>query len=160
MFPVPEIRKASAQGKYANFTGQVLEKKVAMLLDECGYQQLKEKLVETQNQYYIHQFKHFQSIYGGILCVDFFVWSQNKYPSGLVIECKSQAIAGSVDEKYPYTINNLKETKCPAILIIEGNGPKAGALAWCKKRADENEWFRFYHGYHAFQTAVRKEGLL
>jgi len=159
MFPIPKARQPSAQGKSANFTGNALETRVAMLLDECGYAK-RETTGSDELPCYVQQSQRFRSIYGGLMRIDFYVWHQSKYPSGLVIECKSQETAGSVDEKYPYVIENLKATSCPAILIVDGDGPKAGAIAWCKRQAEENDWLRFYHGYRAFQTAVRKEGLL
>lgn len=160
MFPVPQLRAPSAQGRAANFTGRTLESRVAMLFDECGYTKQRAPLGDAANPYYVQQSRQFRSIYGGVLRIDFYSWHPDKYPSGLVIECKSQETPGSVDEKYPYTLENLKETGCAAILIIEGNGPKTGAIEWCRQQAANSDWFRFYHGYRAFQSAVRKEGLL
>ena len=160
MFPSPQLRAPSAQGRSANFTGRTLETRVSMLLDECGYIKHAQPIADANTAYYVAQSRQFRSIYGGPMRIDFYIWHPVKYPSGLVIECKSQATAGSVDEKYPYTLLNLKGTGCAAILIIEGDGPKSGALAWCNSKADTSDWFRFYHGYQAFSRAVRKEGLL
>lgn len=160
MFPAPQLRAPSAQGRSANFTGRTLETRVAMLLDECGYSKQDKPIADIAVPYYVAQSRQFRSIYGGAMRIDFYVWHPVKYPSGLVIECKSQASAGSVDEKYPYTIENLRGTGCAAVLIVEGDGPKAGALDWCTNQAAASDWFRFYHGYQAFSRAVRKEGLL
>jgi hypothetical protein len=160
MFPAPQIRAPSAQGRSANFTGRTLETRVSMLLDECGYTKLGQPLQDFAQPYYVTQSRQFRSIYGGTLRIDFYVWHPHKYPGGLVIECKSQERAGSVDEKYPYTIENLRSTRCATILVVEGNGPKIGALDWCRRQAAGSEWFRFYHGYQSFRQAVMKEGLL
>jgi len=160
MFPNRQLRMPSAQGRSANFTGRTLETRVSMLLDECGYAKKTKLINDAETPYYVAQSRQFKSIYGGPMRIDFYVWHPAKYQSGLVIECKSQETAGSVDEKYPYTLMNLQQTGCAAILLIEGDGPKHGALAWCIKQAEGSDWFRFYHGYQAFSKAVRKEGLL
>lgn len=160
MFPVPQLRAPSAQGRSANFTGRTLETRVAMLLDECGYAKHREPLGDSRVPYYVPQSRQFRSIYNSVLRIDFYAWHPEKYPGGLVIECKSQESNGSVDEKYPYTLENLKSTGCAAILVVEGDGPKPGALEWCQRQADASDWFRFYHGYQAFRRAVMKEGLL
>jgi len=160
MFPGQSIRAPSAQGRAANFTGRTLESRVAMLLDECGYQKLSEKPEHPSAPFYIQQHRQFFSIYETPLRLDFFIWHQLKYQSGLIIECKFQERAGSVDEKYPYTLENLKSTGCPSILIVEGGGPKKGAIEWCKQQAINSDWLRFYPGYQPFRKAVMKEGLL
>ena len=162
MFPEPQAQETSAQGRAANYAGRILESNVAMILDERGYTPLKEQqALGSITPYYVAQDRRFQSIYNGhFLKVDFFVWHPTKYKDGLVIECKLQSTPGSVDEKYPFTLLSLKNTGCAAILIVEGDGPKKGALEWISAQQQNNPWFRFYHGFHTFNRAVRKEGLL
>ena len=158
MFPKAEARPASPQGRNANTAGRVLESRVESLLKDCGYAHKDDAAGQA---FYIPQYRRFKSIYGTDLRVDFYVWHPTKYPNGLVIECKSQESPGSVDEKYPYALLNLKGTECAAILIVEGNGPKAGAIDWCRRQEnDQNAWFRFFHGFLSFQKEVNKKGLL
>jgi hypothetical protein len=53
------------------------------------------------------------------------------------IECKSQQVAGSVDEKFPYLLWNAQQTMPePAVwFIIEGIGARAKAMQWLKTEA-------------------------
>ncbi len=68
---------------------------------------------------------------------DFIVYHPEKWPMGLWIEAKWQQSGGSVDEKYPYLVANLK--KYPAyhsIIVLDGGGYKAGAEAWLRTQTD------------------------
>lgn len=47
------------------------------------------------------------------------------------IECRSQTVAGSVDEKLPYLLENCKSfEEKNVIVVLEGNGYKKGAKEW------------------------------
>jgi hypothetical protein len=58
---------------------------------------------------------------------DFFVINRDKSPEDLIIECKWQQSAGSVDEKYPYLISNVVKTGTPAVILLDGDGYKPAA---------------------------------
>ena len=54
------------------------------------------------------------------------------------IECRWQESRGSVDEKFPYLLDNAKR-QMPEIevwLLIGGGGAKTKALAWLKREAE------------------------
>jgi len=72
------------------------------------------------------------------LFVDFFIWHPWKHPYGLIIEIKYQEIPGSVDEKFPYAIANLKAAGIPSILLVFGDGARREAKAWCMRQQDAN----------------------
>lgn len=98
-----------------------------------------------------------RSIYNKEMRHDTVCWHPEKHPNGLIIEAKYQATAGSVDEKYPYTVLSLKRLDAPSILVLEGGGATQSAIDWCMAQADEK--FRVFDGISAFIRAVNN-GLL
>jgi len=79
-----------------------------------------------------------ETIYGTNWNVDFIVNNPDGKIITLIIECKWQQSKGSVDEKYPYLVHNIKEkSPYPAIIIIDGNGYKAGAKKWLERQIDK-----------------------
>jgi hypothetical protein len=57
----------------------------------------------------------------------------------LIIECKSQTSSGSVDEKYPYLNENIKNFPYQTIIILEAPKAKEGAKNWLKQQVDSND---------------------
>jgi len=68
--------------------------------------------------------------------VDFLVSNLREFPQGLVIESKWQDVGGTVDEKFPYVVENIHLSKMPTIVIVHGGGCRPGALAWLYDRRD------------------------
>lgn len=60
------------------------------------------------------------------------------------IECKYQASAGSVDEKFPYVYLNalLAYPEENVIIAVDGGGYKAGALSWLKETIENGLVFK------------------
>jgi hypothetical protein len=54
-------------------------------------------------------------------------------------ECKNQPVAGSVDQKLPYYIENIREDKYCGhfVFILKGNGIRNGALDYLKRKQRE-----------------------
>jgi hypothetical protein len=137
-------------GSRANQSGNVLEKTVAAVLDGHGYVALSQDLPKKQRLAWLlnsHNLpkRYAQQVYIGLgiyhtdIFVDFYIIDVEKYPQGLIIECKWQQSGGSVDEKLPYV--NLNIEKCypaPAIVVIDGGGMKPGAIAWLKEQVPSN----------------------
>jgi len=107
------------QGAKASNQGRKFENIVASQLDIAGAS-------------YDRQFKLLGgSIFGKNKFIDFRVNNFSKYPQGLYLELKFQDIAGSVEEKMPYTIECIKERyNLPTFLILGGEGLTEGCLAW------------------------------
>jgi len=106
-------------GTKANETGNVCEKLISSLLS-------RKKIVFTTHTYYG------QSIYDTKLYADFILTNKN-----IIIESKWQQAGGSVDEKFPFLVANLKQSKFKSILIIDGGGQKKGAMLWLKDQVDD-----------------------
>lgn len=99
------------------------------------------------------------SIYETKRKCDFLVLNQEKWPDGLIIECKWQQSSGSVDEKYPFTLFNIYKIGVPTIILLDGNGYKKAAMEWLKKQADPNRALIGVYNMSEFQALVNK-GLL
>lgn len=124
--------KKDKQGQKAVKSGQAAEATIFCILKERGY------LVERQ--YLIGQ-----SLYGGDLRADFYVTRIPAFPIGLIIESKWQHSSGSVDEKYPYLITNIKQYyPCPTMIVCGGGGARPLALDYLRRQADGNKLFAVF----------------
>ena len=77
---------------------------------------------------------------------DFIVHNaKNKGFSTFCLDCRWQSISGTVDEKYPYFVANIKE-KCeyPTIIILDGGGYKEGAKEWLMAQIDKQKLLAVY----------------
>lgn len=130
-----------SSGTRANETGNSLQTFVLHKLKEKGYQQVDKKhfkaLRYMEQSIFTPQFPLCKGIYDNDVKCDFILYHPTKQKDCLVIECKWQEKSGSVDEKFPYLVQNIKE-KFPhaTIIILDGGGYKKEAEAWLKKQVD------------------------
>ena len=123
----------------AESTGSVAESTVRGVLTGRGYVELSaqgaledEPLAEQTAMFrdfarrprparlFVTQYPIGSSIYGLPLNADFWVRGAPGFPAGLAIEVKWQQSTGSVDEKFPYLVYNIKECyPCPALVIAD-----------------------------------------
>jgi hypothetical protein len=90
-------------------------------------------------RFFVAQYPIGLSIYGQPLFADFWVMGVPSQPFGLAIEVKWQQSAGSVDEKFPYLVHNIKDCyPCSAVVIADGGGQRPGALQWLRSQAGDN----------------------
>lgn len=71
-----------------------------------------------------------QNIYAKERRVDFILYHPRKWANCLVIQCKWQASAGSVDEKFPFEVECIAHDAFPCIIILDGGGYSDGAKTW------------------------------
>jgi hypothetical protein len=115
-----------SQGGQANRSGRTIENTICSILDAKGY-------------LYSRQVNIGKTVYGHDLKVDVLINPSTLFPSGLIVESKWQDCAGSVDEKFPYLVLNIKEyMPYPAIVIYGGGGARAGAVAWLRRQVGGN----------------------
>lgn len=77
----------------------------------------------------------YQNIYGTKGRTEFCFMPQNPNDN-IRIECKWQAVSGSVDEKFPYLLECMKTVEERYIIIvIGGGGAKLAAVDWLKKES-------------------------
>lgn len=114
-----------SQGAQANRNGKTAEATIYCILKERGY--------SVDRQVKIGE----RSIYDSEIIVDIMVYPGGNLPDGLIIESKWQETGGSVDEKYPYLVENIKACyPMPCIIILDGNGYKRGAGTWLRSQVD------------------------
>jgi hypothetical protein len=128
-------------GSRANRTGKRLEEFITHELEESGYtyiDRMKWKIALYLDQpIYTRQLFLCKSIYDTAVYGDFTLFHPKKYPDCLVIESKWQESSGSVDEKLPFLVSNIKERfPINAIVVIDGGGFKKGAIKWVQSQID------------------------
>lgn len=130
-------------GKKANLTGQFLEDFVEQLLIRNSYNKISshdylDNNYNLENQVYSKQVSLTKTIYESNWRMDFAIADQRR-DINLGIECKWQQSAGSVDEKFPYLVLNIKEkSPIPCIIVIDGGGYKQEAYQWLKNQIGGN----------------------
>lgn len=133
------------QGAQANKTGRILESTVENAFRQHGFSKLSHKefrMLEligngaTEGDYLVKNYPY-TSIYGHQGKTEFLAVSSRR-KLRVRIECKWQQCSGSVDEKFPYLMENCRIMPEDCIIIlVDGGGCKPGALAWLKKAAGD-----------------------
>lgn len=75
-----------------------------------------------------------RSIFGKERRVDFVLYHPHKWPACLVIQCKWQASAGSVEEKLCFEVNCIDHDDYPAVIVLDGGGYSDGARKWLESQ--------------------------
>lgn len=121
-----------SQGARANDSGKVAEDAIEATLDRCAIA-------------YDREYIACLGIYNTPIKVDFYLRPRGTYSAGLVIESKWQDVGGSVDEKLPYLVANIKACyPCPAVIVIDGTGFRPGAVLWLRQQADGERLIAVY----------------
>jgi hypothetical protein len=98
------------------------------------------------NKFFLEQVTIRESIYGNPVKIDF-VCHSDRLHNGLVIECKTQSVAGSVDEKYPYTHLTLEKiatvNDCKAAFFLGGGGARQCVYDYLSKQRSNS--FAFFN---------------
>lgn len=82
-----------------------------------------------------------RTIYGTDLRSDFVFQNVAEYPNGVAVESKWQDVGGSVDEKFPYLVANIRECyPLPVIVVVHGGGCRPGAVAWLRRHCDGRQF--------------------
>ncbi len=99
----------------------------------------------------------FNSIYGVPWKLDIFLWHPVKARTGFVLEAKFQAVAGSCDDKLPFSVLSLDKIKqeknvTGSALMLDAAGARDCVKEWveteCKARGllffdQTSAWYRF-----------------
>ena len=121
-------------------TGRSFEKNIEAQLLNLGYKKVKsteflELSQHSNEKMFASQFNLGKNIYNTRQIVDFIITRSDDTP--LVIQAKWQQSKGSVDEKFPFLVINLKE-KCPfdSLIVIDGGGYRSDSITWMKEQID------------------------
>ena len=136
-----------SSGAKANWNGKMFEDFVHDHLVRNGWKFMEKVIViktpknyrtQTGDQkWFTTQCKLTNTIYENPWKVDFLLHDERTKKT-LVIECKWQQSQGSVDEKYPYLVQNIKEkSPHPCLVLLDGDGYKPAAKEWLKTQVDK-----------------------
>ena len=122
-----------------NFNGINFEYFIEKIIQKYNYDYIPKnqffKVYQTVNKpCFTKQIVIGESIYHTKRIADFLLYHPKKHKEPIVIEVKWQQSKGSVDEKFPFLIENIKKNKYKTIIIIDGNGYKTSALNWLKEK--------------------------
>jgi len=124
--------------------GKEFEKSVANMLDDIGFIEIDKKDVgdSISMKWYCRQYKKFVGIYGKVLTIDLLLFDHDHFPNKLAVELKYQSVGGSVDEKFPFVIQNMRKLfrdhGIKGLLLLNGGGYNTNAVKWSKGQQDEN----------------------
>ena len=147
-------------GSKANKTGKNLERFVEATLKSLGYthqhnsRRIQSEENETRIRYYMKQVQLGKTIYNTNRKADFVVFHPKLFPNSLIIECKWQQTPGSVDEKYPFLIENIEKARLTTIILIDGDGYKPGALEWLRKQEKKIDCLQGVWNMKEFQSEI------
>ncbi len=126
----------------ANQSGKRLEEWVARVLEDRGYEMIEPKwllkpasLLDQSS--YCSQYRVGSDVYGRWRRVDFFAYHPDKWPDGLIIQCKFQGSSGSVDEKLVFEAMSIDFSEIPAVVVLEGDGYSVEARNWLLEHSKE-----------------------
>ena len=130
--PPSSLSPVSSGGR-ANRRGRILERYVHELLNE-EYERVSAArffaMRILRQRIFAEQVETGLSIYGKRRLGDFALYHPQRWPDCLVIQCKWQTSSGSVDEKYPYEVENIAPAGFPTIIVLDGGGYSEGARQW------------------------------
>jgi hypothetical protein len=89
------------------------------------------KRFETRGLKVYREIKVGKSIIGKNRCIDVFCVDET-HNKAIAIECKYQDSKGTVDEKIPYTLNDLRALPMPGCIAYAGGGFSEGVLHMLK----------------------------
>ncbi|MCU0492428.1 MAG: hypothetical protein MUD01_12610 [Chloroflexaceae bacterium] len=143
---------ATGRSLRAEGTGSVAEATIRGMLIGRGYAELRPKdLLEAPavqeslfakprpSRIFVAQRPMGQGIYSTPIFADFWLSGPADFAHGLAIEVKWQQSGGSVDEKFPYLVENIRHCyPCDTVIVADGGGQRAGALAWLRRQVGGN----------------------
>ena len=147
---------SETQGGKANKSGKILEQQVTNALSLHGFQTIEYKkwvnlsIFDRRGRKLIFN-APYTSIYAAVgqlagrdvrVSRSEFIISDDATDTFCRVECKWQAVSGSVDEKLPYVYLNAIESwdEDEIIILIDGKGWKENAIAWLKDAVDKRKW--------------------
>lgn len=133
----------------ANKSGIKLETRLTMFLNDndipvFDYKNLKTKssLELDELPYYgITQYKHLD-IFNANARIDILLIN-NTLGKKFYIECKNQAVGGSVDQKFPYYIHNITNNKYDGelVFLLNTRGIRSNVLNWLVENSEKYNYY-------------------
>ena len=64
----------------------------------------------------------------------FLLFHPEKWPRGLVVEVRWQGVNGTVDEKFPFIVMNIKRSGLETIIVMGGENLKPEVVNWVENQ--------------------------
>jgi hypothetical protein len=152
------------QGTKANLSGAKLEHRVQGIITSALDVEAKYFSRTKIRDNILLKSVPYTNIYGSDKCRSEFVICKNNRK--IRVECKAQHASGSVDEKLPYLYLNftssIKEEE--AVIVVEGDGFKAGAKKWLRDKCKNTKVLVFnpveFKAWVETGMPVKKVGLV
>lgn len=154
--------KQATSGGRANYTGTALQRFIEARLVERGYARVKcpqfRPSTYLQQPAYSREFCLGKGIYNKDLRCDFILYHSQKHAGCLVIEAKWQQVGGSIDEKFPYLVENIQRCSTyKTVVVLDGHGYSPGAERWLRDQVGNN--LIAVYDMRQFQTWVNNGGI-
>lgn len=139
------MAKKTKKVRRTTISGNLLEQTVKTVCQQKGFKILRysqwKKNPEKYGQELLLTNVPYETIYKHYGKTEFLLKSA-RYGLEIRIECKWQQVAGSVDEKLPYLYLNSIEAmpEKHIVVVIDGEGWKAGAIPWLKEAAAKRKY--------------------
>lgn len=130
-----------SSGQRANQTGASLEDFIRRLLARSGYDYVRPHLFQAarclEQPIFSAQYPAGADLYGKERKCDFILYHPARYPRALILESKWQQSSGSVDEKFPFLVLTIKESRLDTVVVL-GGGYSAGAERWLRRQTGKD----------------------
>jgi hypothetical protein len=144
---MPKIK--NEQGRNAARSGRALEDKVEKILNTLGLPTVdyahymnashKPKEAVIHNHHYTGTFTPYKK--DNKKCRGEFLIVSSKLTSPVMVECRSQTVGGTADQKTPKLYLDAVEAEHDhVILVVEGNGFSDGVIAWLRNAAESRSY--------------------
>ncbi len=107
-------------------------------LKESGYQFIEisriDEIVKLSQPAYSTNVVIGKNIYKNNRKGHFLLYHPNKWPKGLVVEVRWQGVNGTVDEKFPFIVMNIKRLGLETVIVMGGGNLKPEVVNWVESQ--------------------------
>lgn len=139
-------KKKLTQGAQANLNGKIFETLFLPIFEQKGYtiisqSEAKQKTKSQLPKKVVIKQAAYTTIYGHPGKTEMLIINGKRR---IRVENKYQRVAGSVDEKFVFTLLNAIEAypEKEIIIVVDGGGYKEGARQWLVEKVNSN-WLNF-----------------
>ncbi len=105
---------------------------------ESGYRFVEkmrlDELVELKYPIYSKNVSVGKNIYNNNRKGHFLLFHPEKWSKGLVVEVRWQGVNGTVDEKFPFIVMNIKRSGLETIIVMGGENLKPEVISWVENQ--------------------------
>jgi hypothetical protein len=115
---------------------------------------------EIRAPFFIRQAKVMSTIYQVPWSMDFVAYNPDTYKDGLCVECKTQTVSGSVDEKYVFVeqslLNVSRVNNCDTMFVLMGGLIRPCVEEYLTKSTYTTDTFQFVTNEGDLKKAIER----